>query len=431
MAILKPVTFVFLAIGAFVLFAHARNKAWEINLYRRAVIIGTLLKLVLCVCVYVIRPSLNQHSDAANFYLPQTQALLSGEVPYSDFASSYSPLFTILLAVPVKIWPSVGSIVLTMLLLETAMLYLYIRRAQAINWDPGWRAAFLYASSPFSCYWVAFSGHNGVIIAFFVMASLLVAERGRSWISGVIGACGYLFSKLLAILSWPGLVFYERPGWWRPTVPLALSLAAVASLVLFHIDVTASIRTQSLMDTTGNLWYLLVRLIPGVDISDVWVGLPALSFAVVFVPMLIAFVKHRDAAAKFDTAAAFIAATNLLFFVVSKKVFSFYMVMTLVFVIHAIVADGRHLVRRLVPLAFLGSVAFIEESHHWRSPVSLVIEVLRVSAYVYWFVVCLKLSMRPADESKGQGGTHRSVQILADGVETDEALRASNTPNRP
>jgi hypothetical protein len=385
-----------------------------------SVVGATIAKFLICLAVYSWWPSLVLHSDARNYYLPQTLDFLSGKIPNRDFVSSYSILFTPLLAVPVKLWSSPGSIVLTMLLAETGMLIVYLRRcAKRSDSNLGWRAAFLYTLSPFSFYWVGISGHNGVLIAFWMMASLVLAEGGKAVAAGIAGAFGFLTTKVLAILAWPGLVFFDRK-WVKRVLPLTVTIVGVVGLMAVGVDSLAPIRREFGSVTTGNLWFLLGEVIPGLGGARMWPYVPMVAFGVLFAVMFLLYWKRGGSAIGFDRATAFVAATNLLFLIVSKKAFSFYLVMTLIFVTHTLVRDERRLLRNLLPLAFLGSVGFVEEIHSTDRLSLVVLEILRIAAYAWCLVVCCQVfvgerSQRVAGRvgrTSGVGGVPRSRSHL-------------------
>jgi hypothetical protein len=396
---LKVLFCVSLAVSSTAVFLLARNRPWEECFLKRAVVTASLVKFFGCVLVYVFLPSLIEHSDASNFYLPQTLELLSGKLPNKDFESSYSILFLPLLAIPVKVWPSAGSIILTMLVAETVMLILYLKRCWRCSWSGGWRVAFLYAWSPFSVYWVALSGHNGILIAFWMMLGLILAEKGRAATSGVAGAMAFLTSKLLGILAWPALAFYGKERWVRRITPMAISIALVGALAVFGMDFISPIRRELALSTTGNLWSILSKLLHLVDPTTVWPYLTTTAFTLLFVPMCIVFVRRNKDNHHFDRMVAFAAAVNLLFLALSKKAFSYYMVMSLIFVIHTIVAHKGRLVLNLLPLTYLGAVSRFEEIHRWDDNRFIFMEGLRIASYIYLLVVCFGISIRRAGAS--------------------------------
>ena len=399
---LKGLFFVALAVGSTVAFLFARNRSWEERFLKRGVVTAILVKFVCCVIIYVFWPSLIQYSDARQFYLPQTIELLSGKIPNKDFMSSYSILFLPIFALPVKLWPSAGSIVLTMLAVETAMLSLYLKRCWRHSWSGGWQVAFLYSWSPFSIYWVAMSGHNSILIAFWIMLGLILAENGRAVLSGVAAAMALLTSKILALLAWPALVFYSREGWIRRIAPMALSFVLIGVLMLFGIDSISPIRHELAFYTTGNLWSISGKLFQGVAPNNVWPFLPMIAFTLLYAPMCIAFLKRNTKNYRFDKVVAFVAATNLLFLVMSKKAFSYYLIMSLIFVFHTVIVHKHRLVFNLLLLAFLGAISRLEQIHGWDNK-WIIIETLRIVSYTYLLIVCFGSSIRRAWQPQPSG----------------------------
>src|SRR3989441_7583635 len=168
-----------LALGSLCVFAAVSGRPSETKVLRRLVFAVTVAKAVLIPALYLSVPIASLGSDAAVYYLPQTLRALSGEIPYRDFATSYSPLFHVLLMPGVLIWPNPGSIVATLFLVEVALIALYARRFGRARPAQTWRVLFLYCWSPISFYWVAVTGYNSVLIALFAMIALLLADARR------------------------------------------------------------------------------------------------------------------------------------------------------------------------------------------------------------------------------------------------------------
>src|SRR5262249_47926700 len=143
------------AVGSLCVLALLSGRRSETRVLRRLVCAVTAAKAVLIPTLYLHLPIASIGSDAALYYLPQTVRALSGEIPYRDFATSYSPFFHVLLMPGVLIWPHPGSIVATLFLVEVALIAIYAHRFGRARPVETWRVLFLYCWSPISFYWVA------------------------------------------------------------------------------------------------------------------------------------------------------------------------------------------------------------------------------------------------------------------------------------
>jgi hypothetical protein len=343
---------------------------------------------------------LNRNSDAALFYFPGTLKFLSGQVPYRDFNTSYSVLFYPFISSPVFLWRSLGAIVLSMLLIETVMIFTYLYRSYKKDFDNRWIVAFLYCFSPISFYWVAMTGYNGVIITLFVMLALIFAEDGKAISTSISMALSFLCCKLLAILAWPGIIFYTHRAWMKMMILPAMLLTFLALLPLISIDILLPIKLEFFQTTSGNLWYLVSIVFPGLKKSWAWQVLPILSFAVAFMPLFILYLREHmiDTEDRFDRATAFIATTNLLFMIFSKKSYTFYMPMMLIFIIHTIVRNNRYTIKHLIPLSFLGATTTVEpylyqNSRYIDHMILFILDIMVVGCYMYLAIICFIISL--------------------------------------
>jgi hypothetical protein len=406
MAIAKLVFCSTLATASLIAFWLVRGKSWEEKLYRNAVFILIPVKFALCIFLYTFLPELNKTSDAALYYFPQALDFLSGKIPYRDFQSCYSILFLPLLSIPILLWESIGSIVLTMLTAETVMLYIYLRRSPKPRHDRRWLTVFLYSFSPISFYWIGLVGYNGALIAFFVMWSLALLVNGKSLWSGIAAAFGFLFTKMLAILAWPALIIIKRQGLLIRAIPIILALILTLSLSAIGIDTLMPVKAEISTYTSGNLWFLISVFFPGFKNTLAWKILPIVSFSIILIPLLWKFMKRRsvDTIRDFDAAVAFIAAANLLFMILSKKTYTMYMPMMLIFIIHTLTVRSRFGPGDLISLAYLGSVTTYEmhlfmvfrdggESVARQIIIGLVAaDMAMLLCYIYLSVICLKVS---------------------------------------
>ena len=410
---LKALFCLALSIGSLVLLQLFQNRPWELKALRFCVVLGIAGKFLVTLLLYAVCHPADLNSDAAIYYLPQTLHFLDGAVPNRDFASSYSFLFLPLLSPGVSLWHSVGSITLTLLIMETLMLVLYIRTRDTGRQLYRWRAALLYTLSPISFYWTAVAGHNGVIIAFFTMVALLLANRRRTVSAGVAAAFALLCSKLLAVLSWPAVIFLHVRGWRKAALGPLAAVALTALLPLFGIDVFRPLKKEFGSSTTGTIWFLASEIFPGFRETWVWQYLPLLLFASLFLVFFLRYLgsnTSRDNSRRFDAAAAMIAATNLLFMALSRKSYVFYTTMFLIFLIHSLVGRRSYKVRELLPLAFLGATtaivcplwqAILATDYHLTDPIVLFLLTLDgtiLACYLYYAAFCWRL-LRPDTRS--------------------------------
>ncbi|OGC93633.1 MAG: hypothetical protein A2W25_13845 [candidate division Zixibacteria bacterium RBG_16_53_22] len=408
MIIAKLVVCGALAISSLAIFRIAINKSWEYKFYKSAVIAFIAFKFVFCIAIYAYFPQLNRTSDAALYYYPQTVQFIEGHLPYRDFPSSYSILFLPLLSVAVSAWNSLGSIALLMLLFETGMITLYLRRCHRVGYRPGWQAAFLYLFSPISFYWISVAGYNGSIISFFTVAALLAAEKGRHFLSGVLAAMGLAFSKLLAALAWPAIVFFDRKNSIRRLTPLILLIAIHAGLLIIGLDVLAPIKNEFEKASSGNIWFLLSVVAPGLKSIAIWKLMPLLLFALGFAILFVLRARRTQSEhlGNFDSGMAFAAATFVLFLICSRKSFTMYLPMALIFVMHTLVTDGKFPIGRLFVLAYIGTVTIIEPvlmpmiirdgTAVTRFDIILAasLDLPIIGSYIYLLSICLRQLLR-------------------------------------
>lgn len=405
LAIAKFIFTMGLALGSLVGFLWLQRRQDE-RWWRVVTLAGILGKFLLFLGVYLIAPDINQTSDANHFYLTQTLFFLDGKLPYRDYHSSYSPLFPVLLAPLVKLWPTAGAVVLLMGVLDVLLVGLYLWRGR-VQHDPSrWQVAFLYTFSPLVIYWTTLTGYNSVIIAFFGLLGLVLAERGRQVWSGVAAAFGFLFSKLLMVLMWPALILYERQGWFKRAWPLFGLGLFLLLLYGLGFNVFEPIRSEFWQFTSGNLVFLLIPIFPHLAETVWWNLLPPLLFAGGFMILFVLYsrVLRQQPEGNFDNAAAFSAILCLLFMIVSKKSFTFYLPMLTLFLLHAVSRHPATWRRALLPFTYLGAVTTIEPHlfQQLGEPdvplfgngyylLLLIVDLLLVSSYLYLLILCYQV----------------------------------------
>ncbi len=402
LAIAKLIFTIVLALGSLVGFLWLRRRDDE-RLWRTVTITGLAVKLLVSLAIYLVVPQINQNSDANHFYLTQTLSFLNGNLPYRDYQSSYSLLFPVLLAPFVKLWPSVSVVVLLMAGLDVLLLWLYVQRGR-VHHDPlRWQVAYLYTFSPIIVYWTTLTGYNSVIIALAGFLGLTLAERGWYIRSGIAAAFGFLFSKLLMVLLWPAAIFLTLSGWWKRAAPLVVLMGVLGVLYLSGLNILQPIQGELSDHTSGNLIFLLIVLFPGLAETVWWNVLPIALFGLFFLLLFGGYLRivQNYPEQSFDNAAAFVAITCLLFMIVSKKAYPFYLPMLALYLIHAISRNPSTLRRALFPFTYLGAITTIEPHLFQligepKQPVFdngyyillLVIDTLVVASYLYLLLLC-------------------------------------------
>lgn len=402
LAIVKLFLTVTLASGSLIGFWWLQRKQDE-RWWRGVTMAGLCGKTILFLAIYLIIPEINRTSDANHFYLPQTLFFLEGGLPYRDYQSSYSPLFPALLAPFVKLWPAAGAVVLLMVILDLWLVGLYLWRGRNRHDPRRWQVAYLYTFSPIVVYWTTLTGYNSVIIALFGLLGLLLAERGKQIWSGVAAALGFLFSKLLMVLLWPAVVFFAAAGWWKRAAPLVLLIGLLGVLYLSGYNVLQPIQSEVEDHTSGNLIFLLLPLFPNLAETVWWNALPLALFGLAFVPLWVGYWRtgQNNQEQAFDGAAAFAAITCLLFMIVSKKAYTFYLPMLTLFLLHAVSRHPHTLRRALWPFSYIGAVTTIEP-HLFQiigEPTRplfnsgyylllVVVDLLLVGSYLYLLLLC-------------------------------------------
>jgi hypothetical protein len=405
LAFLKLFFCAILSSGSIAFYYLTKNKPWRNRLYITLVCLGFLTRIAAALIIYSSKLSFNLTSDASNYYFPQAMEFISGKIPYCDFESSYSILFLPLISISLLIWKSVGSIVVTMTLMDGATLGVYLWFCKKAKFSKCWEVALLYTYCPISLYWISIVGHNGSIIALGLMISLVLAYKGKQYASGIFIALSFLFCKLLAVLFWPAIVFCSSDGRIKRLIPMVISMAFLSLAMFWGVNCISPVSNEIGNFTSGNIWFIISRFIPEFQGSIMWNVLPILSFAIVFLFLFKYFLKSSRITIDrgFDSLIAFVALTNLTFLVFSKKSNTFYLTMALLPLIHILVKYKYGSLWKMLSLAYIGMITTIE-MYLWHSPsfsenvlrsykgiIFLGMELLLIGSYLYLIIICQKV----------------------------------------
>lgn len=352
------------ALSAWILLAFAALKVIDRKsaFLKTGIFLGMGLRVCAAIVIYWFWPELNYSSDPVRAYIVQARQVLLGQMPYRDFASSYSFLFAPLLAAPVYLWDSVGSIALFMTAMEIAAMLAYLWRPDSSRNVKDLMTVFAWAWFPSHFYWLSLAGYNSGMIASGVMLAMVAAQKRKETTAGILSAATFLVTKLLSLLFWPAIILWDFR--WRGiilrAVPHIVVLCMLVLLAAVGIDPLIPVKLEFGKSTSGTLWFYWWLLGEESRRSPVYIYGPVTLFGLAFI--FIAWKYSRRVILEgpsFDAGAAFVACTGVLFMLVSRKAYSFYLPMFLPFLLHVvIVRHSRWL--EFVPVAVLGAISTIE-----------------------------------------------------------------------
>lgn len=409
---IKFILMTILAFGSVFFYWKMFGKTNELRIYKILIISVILLRIVVCIVFYnlPLNPE-DLNSDASNYYYPMVQKIIDGQIPYRDFDTRYSLFFLPLFVIPVLIWDSIGAIVLTMIFIEAAMIFIYLKWQKNKNNLNGYRAAFLYLFSPISFYWVAVVGYNSVIIAFFILLAIILAEKRKPYLAGIAASGSFLFCKFIALITWPGVSFYSIKGYLKRTLPMVLSLSIPFSLVAFDIDILHPLKMEFGNNTAGNIWFLISVLIPGFQRGFIYNNLTYPFILVVFLIIFMLYMNkiRLNEAIEIDNTIKSIAFITLIFFIfmtLSIKSSLTYFIMILIFLVHLLVNQIPTNKWGLIFLAYIGSITFLEVRMFefirqydvytlldFRVFLEFTIDIIILAAYIFYIVKCWKIAI--------------------------------------
>jgi hypothetical protein len=305
--------------------------------------------------------------DVPAYYFEQATQVLAGLVPYRDFISSYAPLHPYLDAAAISAWHSPLAIMFFSVLVELAILPLWLSAGRVFLPEAELRvAALLYLASPISLQFVTIDGQDNAVIAVLLALSVLLVLRSRTFAAGASFGASVAAIKFLPLLYAPAF-FFSVPRRWR-----MVTGAAVVCGVVYGGFLAAGSPILTPLAAEGDLWSAgdlpyLIEAIFGISVP------PRLSDAFVLLVLVGIFALIARAALRADIATRMraltygMAALTLAFLVFSKKSWPPYLMLAL-FPICLLVAGGGVVRERWKVAAFaVFSVVSVTEHSYWAS----------------------------------------------------------------
>jgi len=221
--------------------------------------------------------------DIPAYYWQEALSALHGLLPYRDFASSYAPLHPYLDALPVALWNSPLAIILLAILVEAALLPLWLRFGRELLSEQELRTgALLYLTSAISLQFVAVDGQDTVIISVLLTVALFFLARHRSLLSGTSAGVSVAAIKFLPLVYAPAF-FFATPRRWRWAAGFSIPVVAVyGAFLLMRLPILTPLVQEGNLKCAGNVPFLIESLLGITLPSRLWDALLAGTFALIF-----------------------------------------------------------------------------------------------------------------------------------------------------
>ncbi len=304
--------------------------------------------------------------DVPGFYFPQANAVLQGQLPYRDFASSYAPLHAYVDALFISVWRTPLAIIFASILGELALLRLWLRLGRQLFEENTLRiAALLYLASPVSLQFVTVDGQDNVLIALLLAAALLLALRNRAFLSGILVGLAAATIKFLPLLFVPAfLVAVPRRTRWAIGAALLLVVVYGGSMLL-HLPILQPLTAEGAMRSAGNLPYL-IESISGYELPAYLSDSLLLLVILGILALITQTARQVSPVDRLRVLTYGMVALTLALLLFSKKSWPPYLMMSLFPLCLLAASVSRHL-RRTLALFALFSLTAVTEHSVWSS----------------------------------------------------------------
>jgi hypothetical protein len=298
--------------------------------------------------------------DVPSYYWPQANSILKGLLPYRDFVSSYAPLHPSLDAMAIRIWHSPLAIILLAVVVEFALLPLWLHFGRTLLSEAEVRTAtLLYLFSSVGLQFVAVDGQDTVIVGVLLALAMFFLAQRNEVLSGASLGLAISAIKFLPLIYAPAF-FVALAKRWRWAVGLVLPIAVIyGGALAMHLPILMPLHDQGDIKGAGNLPYVIESLL-GINLpSRLLDGILVLVLAGIFY-QLWRIAEGASPEARLRALTFAMAALTLAMLLFSKKSWSSYLTLAL-FPIGLLIDARRRL--ELLGFALLGVIAVIEHSY--------------------------------------------------------------------
>ncbi|MGQ4912140.1 MAG: hypothetical protein ACP6KW_08220 [Candidatus Thorarchaeota archaeon] len=267
-------------------------------------------------------------SDLTNIFGYQAEQVLGGGIPYLTFESHYSPYFPYLLSLPYALYSqpvSLLSVFVVFDLLTMIVAGLYVR--ETWSEEASFKFCWIYSFIPFTWLFITYWNQDEVVAAFFIVLSLRFVTRDKEMKAAATIAVGFLLTKfLIAVFFIPLFLVMKKP--------IRNGLAAIGLVLLGYLPFLI-VGANILMPITAEVGYHAVGSNPWVLMEAFGVDFPMQLPHVVVLASLLVLACIYMLSDKLHNLRpeATIVLFSLVYMLMGKKSFSFYVPFFLVFLI--------------------------------------------------------------------------------------------------
>ena len=215
----------------------------------------------------------------------QATGVIAGLMPYRDFFSNYSVLYSYIISLPYRMWQSPSAFVPLYILFDLGCLFLIYGVAKS-RWgkELARDAVVLFTFAPITWYVTIRYSQDEILIAFFALAATYAWVKNKRILASVLLGLGFCCTKFMfGLIILPFLLMSDRK--LRDTgVVAAVILAINLPFVLAGANVLSPFSNQEGTFCGAGFWPMVVSLF-GLSEHD-----PALFRGAIFlllIPLLV------------------------------------------------------------------------------------------------------------------------------------------------
>jgi hypothetical protein len=311
--------------------------------------------------------------DVRTFYVSQAREVIKGGLPYRDFASSYSPLFPYLMALPLLVDDSPQSLMIFLMIAELASCVLWAGICFRLFADDDCRTALLiYLTSTIPSA-ALFAGQDEIVGSLLLAAVVWLLINRRTTVAGLGSALFLATTKFISALYLGG-VFLVAGARKRYFLAAAAGLAAVLTpFILSGVDPAEPLRIEGELISSGNLLYLASRFGAADALQRHSTYFNAISASAIVAFFLWQWRRYRVSPMPIRSFFAFSSLQLIIFMLLSRKSYFFYW-QVIFFPACIAIAYAA------------GFVSSLRKRIVWIGAFSALFQIVAIEPYVRWFI---------------------------------------------